>query len=157
MHVTLPVAIEGIRLFHQMGTFLLLLSGTDTPHQQHNVMKAWNFKFEAGCHSAGFHIMPFRVLPGDYITVYGLHENNKIGQQRFTGTGLGDQGEVYSLRIFATELVLELHAVHADSHFVIDYTFSSVNIEILNGKKSRWFRKMTIRWQINFGVRKSTW
>ena len=86
-------------------------------------MKAWRFDIAARrCGSARVNLNPFFMSLGDYVVVYGLDANGQaIGVERIGGKGWRGQGEVNSRRLWAEQIVVELHATSPSSHFSLTY------------------------------------
>ena len=99
------------------------ISSSDASHWQENTTKYWRFDIATqNCQSARVNFESFNMAKGDYVVVYGIDNNNEMmGVERFEGKGWRDRGEVNSRRVFAKELIIELHKKHQESHFLLSY------------------------------------
>lgn len=101
------------------------LNSSSRPTKQGPFEKIWVFDIHGhNCESARLHIVNYKFVGGDYITVYGSDKQlrNKEGLEVFNAFGKYTSTGIYTHRVWAEKLVLEFHGYTLEgSQFVVDY------------------------------------
>jgi V8-like Glu-specific endopeptidase len=83
--------------------------------------RAWIFPIsKKGCKSARVHLSDVNLDNNSHFLVYGQSGDQRLGVEKFTGKG-GRNGNVYTHRVWAEKLVLNLFQAETNSSFTIRY------------------------------------